>query len=146
MITSQDIVLFNQMARYGELRNLKNVLIKYRIAPFALSTNTKKVWEKKKEIINKAILHGRISDADAIILKNIRAKQSRRFRLGNYYLQIGSIYTRKNLQRTKAIKNLFFSILYYPVNIKTWFYLIMIILPQFFIKKWKYRNNKVKGF
>jgi hypothetical protein len=144
--TSQDIVLFNRMANYGELRNIREGLVEYRIVPFALSTNTKKVWEKKKDIINKAILQGKISDSDSLIFKNIRTSQSKRFRLGNYYSQIGIIYIRRNFQKRKAIKNLFFSILYYPTNLRSWFYLILAILPPFFIKKRNvYLNNKAIG-
>jgi len=138
---SQDKVLFAVMAKYGELRNLSDILIKYRISPYALTTNYKKITIKRNEIINRALQNGNITDADAFELKALRKNQSSRFRMGNYYFRIGSIYLNENFHRGKAARNFLLSNYYYPLNLRAWFYLILSIIPRFVIRHWYHRKN-----
>lgn len=127
---SQDGVLFTQMAQYGELHNLPEILIKYRISPGALTTISKKLTARKNEIIKKAVVNGDISDNDALQLKNLRRKQSKRFRLGNYYYRVGSIYLTNNFKRKRAVINYSLSLAFCPENIKAWFYLLLSLFPK----------------
>lgn len=138
----QDLILFNKMARFGELRNINEFLIEYRLRPSATTNISTKTDLVRRRIFNNILANGTISQPDLNLLQSITQKRSERWKKSNYYLRIGKIYIEKNLQRRKAAKNLIKSLLYYPLNGIAWFNLLLLVFPKVLIEKWKkYRQS-----
>lgn len=139
----EDRILFNMMARFGELRNIKEMLIKYRLVPSAATNISTKTNLIKAEIIKNVLTTGKILQPDLNRLLAIHSGKSKKWKLGNYYLRIGKIFIEKKFQRKKAIENFVLSIRYHPLNINTWFNLMLLLLPKSLIKKWKQSRGVV---
>lgn len=133
----QDLILFNKMARFGELRNINEPLIKYRLRPSATTNRSPKTNLIMRRIFNNILANGTISQPDLNLLQSITQKRSERWKKSNYYLRIGKAYIERNLQRGNAVINLAKSILNNPTNGKAWFNLALLLLPKDVIKKWK---------
>lgn len=133
----EDRLLWNKMAEIGELRNIEAPLIKYRIGPSAITNRTSKTNLIFAEISNNILRDGAFSSGNSRLLKKLTRKRSERWKMSNYYLQVGKIFIEQDFQREKSAKNLFFAILNYPINGNAWFNLVLLILPKSIIKKWK---------
>jgi len=129
-IVMQDIVLFNKMAKYGELRNLPMPLIKYRITESALCRRTrgdsKTIWK----IIHKVLNNDQISTRDKKVIIRIKSKRKEKFKRASYYLFIGKKYLWTNFNSKLAKKNILLSIKTRPQNIEAWLCLILSLFPQ----------------
>ena len=137
LLTAQDCLLFNQMAKYGELWNIKKPLIKYRIVPNAVSMMKSKDSKIIIKIIEKILENGELSNKDYIILKTIYNNKKKYYKYSNYYLKIGKIFIEHNFNRRYALKNLLLSVKNYPFSITAWFNLLLTFMPKFRIRKWK---------
>ena len=134
----QDLIFFNKMARFGELRNINEPFIKYRLRPSATTTNrTAKTHLIFRKILNNILAKDTISQPDLYRLMKINSGKSGNWKMSNYYLMVGKVYIERNFRRNKALTNLIISILYYPINGAAWFNLLLLILPCSAIKKCK---------
>lgn len=122
----EDIVLWNKLTKYGELRNLETMLIKYRLGPFAITNNSNRNF--MSEIAKKIVSDCDISDEDVELFKRLAKKQGKRSKLSNYHFSIGRIYLLKGNNRMESVKNLSLSVAYFPVNLKAWFFLFLWIV------------------
>ena len=133
----EDLILWNKMAQLGELRNIAEPLIKYRLVPSAMTNRSIETGVMMRRICENILQYGRISQSDSRLLQSITQERSKGWKWSNYYLRIGKVYIERNFQRKKAFINLILSIQYSPLNGKAWFNLILLFLPLFIIKKWK---------
>lgn len=131
----EDLILWNKLTKYGELRNLREPLIKYRLAPFAITNNSNRV--KMNEIAEKILEEADISDEELEVFKSLAAKQGRHSKTSNYHLNIGWIHLFKLNDRIEALKNFLLSLVYYPLNHRTWFFLLFCAASGF--------NNNIIG-
>lgn len=135
-----DKILWNKMSKFGELRNLSESLIKYRIVPNSMSNLSQKKINLFRKSANEIISNGfNLTKTDLIKLKSI-SDNTKNERFANYYLRLGNIHL-KNANHKLAIKNLSKSLKYSPFNINTWFNLVFCLLPPFvYLKLRKIRN------
>lgn len=133
----EDMILWNKMAEHGELRNIVEPLIKYRLVPSAITNRSIETSAIMRRICKNILQDGRTSQSDLRLLQSITQKRSKTWEKSNYYLRIGKVYIEKNLQRRKAANNLFKSLLNYPLNGTAWFNLGLLLLPESVIKRWK---------
>lgn len=141
----EDIILWNKLSIYGELRNLRDSLIKYRLVPNAITNRDKKTRKVLGQLLLNILENGDMNQNDLIRLKIVTKKKSQRWKLSNYFLRIGAIYLfkRNNLSK-KAIINFIKAILNYPINYRAWFFMFLGVVSCFnkkIIGVWKrYRN------
>jgi len=133
----EDRILWSEMARFGELKNIEEPLIKYRIVPTSISNRNKNDMIILNDICNRIIETGDISDSDYTIIVNINKRRTKKNKLANYYLRIGKIYLEQNFNRIKAIENLLRSLIIDPFQKLTWFNIMLSFLPKSLILKWK---------
>lgn len=130
----EDKVLWNKMAQHGELQNLKEPLIKYRIVPESISNLPNKNITELRQVANKVIQNNyTFTPTDLKRIKDI-TNVSKKEKLGNYFLKVGTLQL-KNNQRLSGAKNLFNSLIYSPFKPNTLFKLIACIFPNSVIKK-----------
>ncbi|MDD5571983.1 MAG: glycosyltransferase [Bacteroidales bacterium] len=140
----EDIILWTRIKEFGELNNFKEPLIKFRLSPSSITTTRKKKHKDLHLSIAKNIIkNGDISEEDRKILNNITKRKSRSYKYGMYHANIGVIHLLINSDRKNALINFKKSIVYYPFSLRSWFFLILSILPFFFVKQWK-KYRKIK--
>jgi len=136
LFTAQDQLLFNKMAKYGELVNIDYEILKYRIHPGALSRRSK----SENQILSKSISNiinkkkSLNSNYDLINSIYLRNKNKKYLNKSLYYQAIGIIYIKNNFRRFYALKFLTFSVLINPFSIVSWFNLLLLVLPFKYIK------------
>ncbi|HHX61064.1 MAG TPA: glycosyltransferase family 2 protein [Epulopiscium sp.] len=99
----EDHLLFKQMIKYGEVTNLKQALMRYRIVPTSITSN--KAFEKEyKEIRRRVLIDGKINDKDRERLFEIKAYKNNNpdYKEHMYYLYIGKKYLWNCFDKTKA--------------------------------------------
>ena len=133
----EDLIFFNKLSQYGELRNIKSPLLKYRIVPSAITNRSSRYGQVMNQIANKILNTGEVSEVDLRILNRITKKRTVSWKEGHYYFRIGKIYLEHNFNREEAIRNLVISIKKYPFNHLAWFNLALSILPKTLIRRWK---------
>ncbi|KHJ39625.1 putative glycosyltransferase EpsE [Pedobacter glucosidilyticus] len=135
----EDKILWNEMAKYGELRNLPDILLNYRWVPNSISNLPHKQLSQMKIIADKIILKKIVSHEDILNIK-ILSTCSRREKKGNYYLRLSNVhlhYGRRNL----AIKYILICLKYIPENKKVWLNILLFMMPVYVIKNLKRLNN-----
>ncbi|WP_187774863.1 glycosyltransferase family 2 protein [Pedobacter sp. BS3] len=137
----EDKILWNQFAQIGELHNIKEPLIYYRLNPESVSNNTTYTIKLLREIYDKVIRTGNLSQKQFYELKKITSV-SKKKKLSNYYLLLGSIYLNQNFNKNLAIKNLLQGLYHTPINMSLWLRIGISILPKttiLFIRRLKNR-------
>lgn len=125
----EDIILWNAIAKHGDLANIEEPLINYRLVPTSISNNDIKTMISIAKLRNKIIETGTITESELADLKRI-TKVSKRKKLSNYYLKIGKIYLQYPFNRKLAIKNLMRSLFYLPINLAAWRNIVLAVLPK----------------
>jgi len=139
----EDVIFFNRISRYGELRNIGMPLIKYRLVPSAL-TNTDLAFSSAVLNIAKNILEeGRVSEADLEHLKRITKTRTRKWKESNYHLRIAKVYLEQNFNRRKASDNLIRAIMKRPLNGIAWANMLIALMPRFLIRNWKHKRYEL---
>lgn len=126
----EDVVFFNKLARIGELRNLQEVLIKYRLTPTAV---TSKSSRKDGEIIQNIMLdaiEGNITSEQKGQLKYLTVNRNIKWKKSMYHLHLSKKYLWNNCQPKLARANILKSIYYRPFSIEPLFLLFLSFLPK----------------
>jgi len=132
MRTSQDVVLFNKLAKIGKLSNIKTPLLKYRILPDQISTRTTKENKKLAVIVNKAINDIELSDSDKLFLSTVTKKKNKSLRISKsiYFIKLAKSLVLIKASKRKIWKFIFLSFFSNPLNTKIYNLIILIILPE----------------
>lgn len=133
----EDVILWNRMAEYGELFNLKETLIKYRIVPGGISNRTVKTGKIMAMLYRNILKNNGLSAKEEALLKKITIARSRNWKYSNYYLNIAKIYLERNLDRNNSRKNIYKAIRHNVLNYIAWFNLFLLLFPVSYIRKWK---------
>ncbi|MEA4851608.1 MAG: glycosyltransferase [Paludibacter sp.] len=133
----EDRILWNRMSKFGDLRNLEDPLLQYRIVPNGISNRNKKDAFVLNSICNKIIETGDITNEEYSIINNINKNRTNKNKLANYYLRIGKIFIEQNFNKKKALLNLCRSISLNPFQKLAWFNLFLVLFPKALIIKWK---------
>ena len=134
MRSAQDAVLFNKFAKIGELRNLPDVLIKYRICPTAVTTKSSGKDSKIIENIILDAINDKITEEQKNILKSMAMNRDLKYKTAIYHLHIAKKYLWNNYQPKLARKNLIKS-LKIKFNKLSVFYYFVSFLPGNTINK-----------
>lgn len=133
----EDIILWNQMAEIGELWNIKEPLLSYRLLPSSITNRSVSDSKKMTSIAIKIVQGISLADKDKVFLQRINLKKAKNVKKSNYFLAIGKIYLEKKVIKRCAFSNLLRSIIWNPLNYKAWFNLLLSLQPTFLIHKWK---------
>lgn len=133
----EDAILWNKMAKLGELWNIDEPLINYRLVPSSISNRDKQTAAYIYSLAEKVLQNDNIEEDDLVKLERKVDRRSYWWRESNYYLRVGKIFIEQDFDRIRAGKNLLFSLFYYPVNYIAWFNFVLLFLPRSVINKWK---------
>jgi len=134
MRSAEDAVLFNKFAKIGELRNLPDVLIKYRICSTAVTTKSSGKDSKIIENIILDAINDKITEEQKNILKSMAMNRDLKYKTAIYHLHIAKKYLWNNYQPKLARKNLIKS-LKIKFNKLSIFYYFVSFLPGNTINK-----------
>jgi glycosyltransferase involved in cell wall biosynthesis len=136
----EDKVLWNKMAKFGELRNIEEPLINYRIVPESISNLPNKNIAELNQVANKIIANDYVFEtAEVQKIKDIVTIPLKK-RYANYYLRIGALYL-SDKKIWRAFKNLLISFYYQPFESNTTIRLIACLIPHSLYKKLKESKN-----
>ena len=134
MLAGEDTVLFNKMAKFGKIANIKEPLIQYRIIPTSLSTRSSRGSKRLDKIVNSAIECEKISTSDYKFLKSLTSNRNSDDRYANYHIFLAKKYLRNNYHPQLARNHLLNS-LKYVFHITSLFYYFFSFLPEKVINK-----------
>jgi glycosyltransferase involved in cell wall biosynthesis len=132
----EDKILWNKMSNYGTFRNLKDVIIQYRIVPNSISNLPHKKLKALRNLANSIVANNFIAKKEDILKIKEIVNVSQNQKYANYYLRIGAIYLSDN-KKLLAFKNLILSFFYIPFERKTSLRLIGCFIPNFIYQKIK---------
>ena len=139
----EDSVFFNKLAKVGELRNLPDVLIKYRLCPTAVTMKSSKKDSKIiQKIINDAI-NNVITKEQINTLKEIALNKDLNYKTAIYHLHLAKKYLWNNYQPRLVRQNLIKSFKLNPISIIWMIYYILSFLPE---KSILFLYKKVKRY
>lgn len=126
MLSKQDSVLFNRMAKYGKYLNLSESLIKYRIVPTANSCRKLAFVKRINKIKYNSIKYNTISKDDLHFLQSLSNNRYSKQRLIDYHLYLAKKYLWNNYEPQLARKNILIAMHYSSVlSINLVFYYIL---------------------
>lgn len=130
----EDVVFFNKLAKIGELRNVPDILIKYRLCPTAVTTKSSGKDSKIIENIILDAINDKITEEQKNILKSMAMNRDLKYKTAIYHLHIAKKYLWNNYQPKLARKNLIKS-LKIKFNKLSVFYYFVSLLPGNTINK-----------
>ena len=142
----EDKILWNMMGKYGDLCNIAEPLLNYRIVPTSITAEKKDLAVNVNEIFNKIMSGQSLSQEEKGSLLNGKSKASTAIKMSYYYNRIGKISIEKNFNRSLALRNLLLSISYYWFNKNALFNLALLMFPRFIIEFWKGKRIVDDGF
>jgi len=103
----EDHLLFKKMLKYGELMNLQEPLLKYRLVSTSITSN-KAFKSDYMAIRQRTLVNEHISDEDRDRLFEIKkfGNTDNNFKKSKYYLYIGKLYLWRNPKKTLSRKNI----------------------------------------
>jgi len=137
MLTGQDYVLINKMAKYGKFFNLKESLMQYRIVPNSNSLRSNKSNMRVREIMDKAIDDNTILEDDYSFLRSLINNRNPQESIINYHLLLAKKYLWNNHQPKLARKNLSKSFKLHPSLYIFILYLISFLPSKIILKFYK---------
>lgn len=102
----EDVVFFNKLTKLGSLKNLPDVLIKYRLVPTAISLRSP---VKKSKVINQITskaINGTVTEEERRKLNRLIVKRDIIWKTANYYLHLAKKYLVNNYRSDLARINL----------------------------------------
>ncbi|MFY9311365.1 MAG: glycosyltransferase [Bacteroidia bacterium] len=127
----EDVVFFNKLARIGELRNLSDVLIKYRLTSTAVTAKSSRSDGVIIQSIMLDAINGSITSAQKEKLKALTVNRSPSWKKSMYHLHISKKYLWNNFQPKLARKNLLKSMYYNPFLLEP----LVLLLFSFMSKR-----------
>ncbi len=92
---TEDAVLFNRMAKVGQLHNLPIPLLKYRVVKSSMS----KIPESQRFLLNEIVMRvaasGKVSESDRLALDKMRFQASEAQKIFSYHFFIAKLYLRR---------------------------------------------------
>lgn len=134
----EEAVFFNSMSKEGQVINLPNIFLKYRVSRFSLSPRDR----NSQKIINDCVLfyakNNYLNDVLLEKFSSIELNLSKDLRLFNYYRYLCLCYTLNNYQFRKSI-----SYLVKSYKIKKTFFIELLVIPIFLILGKRVSNNLI---
>jgi glycosyltransferase involved in cell wall biosynthesis len=133
-IYCEDCILWNRMADLGKYANIKEPLIYYRLSPTAITTKsaTKRIGGK---LLRKIIDNKELSKNDVEYLQKINNNESKKNKEAVYYYHISKKILWCQNNRKMCFQYILASIKKDPAFIKSYFILILLLLPDSLRKK-----------
>jgi len=126
----EDLLLWIDLAKKGELYNIPEALVKYRVTPSSIQQRSHNYFSYQMEIVKKYYEIGKLDYKKINLIKSEWGIIPEKLKQGNYYAKIGSIYLNQNFNRKLAQKNLFKALKYNLLNKKALINLLLSMLPQ----------------
>lgn len=103
----EDHLLFKKMLKYGDLYNMQEPLLKYRLVSTSITSN--KEFKSEYIAIRQRTLKDEVisnEDRDRLIEIKNHGKSDLNFKKSKYYLYLGKLYLWKNPKKVKSKENL----------------------------------------
>ena len=124
----EDILLWNQLSKYGELANIKDPLIKYRLTPDSISNRPKRAGKLLNKVINNFVSNN-LKDKEIKKLNKLDSTISKRSKLSCYHERIGIAFYVHKKNKKRSQKELF-KALRYKFSVRSLYYLCRTFLSK----------------
>ncbi len=131
----EDVILWNQLSKYGKICNLNEYLIKYRLTPNAITLKSGKETMVMHEISKNMIMRGYSTEDERLLLKKTVKKISKRYQLMIYYFHVGKKYLLNANKKLKALSFFFKVITMFPSFFKVYPYIALCLIPSKLLNK-----------
>jgi glycosyltransferase involved in cell wall biosynthesis len=137
----EDLILWNKMAQFGKMCNLREPLIKYRLVPGALTNRNKKTADSMINLAGR-IIKGEIpSDSEFEEIDTLSKRATNAQKSGSYYANLGCIFLYRRKERGRAFRNFLYALRCTPYKISFAFLTILSLMPAFVVNRWmKFRK------
>ena len=126
----EDYMLWVAMADNGKFCNINEPLIKYRLNPHSVTIDERWRGRRFRELKRKAILNGKISDAEGNELLNIIKRQDVKYiKEGSYHALCGKKFLADNYQPLMARNHVKQAIRIHPLRIDNYLLYVVSFLP-----------------
>jgi glycosyltransferase involved in cell wall biosynthesis len=129
----EDHLLFKKMIAYGDLDNIKEPLLNYRLVSNSITSN-KEFAKEYLSIRQRVLVNEFISDIDQKRLFEIKSLGNKDlgFKKSKYYLYLGKLYLWKNVDKRKSKQNFKSSLKNY-FSFEALFLYIFTLFPSFIV-------------
>lgn len=131
----EDPVLFSRMSKFGELGNLSELLINYRLVPGAMSRKPVTFRSMLTKIIEDKISGNLVTDERFEALKLEAKKIDKSKAIFDYHFEVAKLYIWSGRDRMKAFKHLSKCIFLKDKTVKVLILYLVTILPKFITTK-----------
>lgn len=131
----EDTVLFSKIAKLGEVRNLSEALIAYRIHPGAVSRKSKKFMSMLRDIVERAIDDQMVTDRDFALLESMARKMSWNDKQRDYHVLLAKKMLWGNPMSKQARCHLVKAIAIKFWSGRVWLMMIVSFLPGRVVQK-----------
>jgi glycosyltransferase involved in cell wall biosynthesis len=129
----EDHLLFKKMLKYGDLANLNESLLNYRLVSTSITSN-KEFRKEYLSIRQRVLVNEVISDEDQKKLFEIKNHGNKNlgFKKSKYFLYLGKLYLWKNVDKKKSKYNFKLSLKNY-FSIEAFILYMFTLLPSFIV-------------
>jgi glycosyltransferase involved in cell wall biosynthesis len=126
----EDHLLFKKMLAYGDLYNLNEFLLYYRLVSNSITSN-KEFKNSYMAIRQRTLINEEITDEDQKLLFEIKSRGNKdlNFKKSKYYLYLGKLYLWRNANKKKSKQNLKSSLSFY-FTVETLILYLFTFLPS----------------
>jgi glycosyltransferase involved in cell wall biosynthesis len=126
----EDLFLWNKMQTYGDMANIEDALIHYRLVPSAATSKSGPELKAIAGIYSKVIKNGYIENEDLQLLYGLKLNRSQNEKMLIYYYHLAKKYLLNNHQPFLVRKNLWKSIKIRPLFLRAYFLLFLSFMPE----------------
>ncbi|MFW9877871.1 MAG: glycosyltransferase, partial [Candidatus Thorarchaeota archaeon] len=144
---SEDMFFFNNVSNIGQMTNLSDCLIRYRITPSAISRKSRLETRLMFEILKEFLKSGEISKILKQQLEAQKLKMSKEKKNFNYHILLAKRYLWGNVPNVKMAKShLRQSLKFYIFRPEIWILFLISILPSSFVVRAYKTITKQNGY
>ena len=139
----EDIILWNKLSTLGKMNNLEGAYYYYRLVPDSLSNRPRRVDKELSKIVRHFAENNSLSFKEkkrlALISEKMQKKGTKQ-RRSSYFWIIGRACFERRNEKERARRYFLKAILYYPISMQYWFYLILTVIPFDLGRKWRLKR------
>jgi len=126
---SEDGFLYNDLAKRGQMTNMEECLIQYRLSPFALSRKSRAENKLMDGILKDFLITGRINTELKRQLNEVKRNLSEHENLYQYHILLAKKYLWNNYNARLARKNIYLAFRYKKIDPLLFFLYMISFLP-----------------
>lgn len=130
----EDVILYGKLARVGNIYNMPNVLVQYRLVPGSLSRKSAGFRRILSDLILQELSGRPIDDAQLLVLQEAFVQISAHQAHHDYLFEIARLCLWSGSNRPRAVRHLLQCMACRNLALKAFLLLVLALLPQFLVR------------